>query len=361
MAPRKSMAMRRQMTNTRQSQRLVPIPAESIEPVRPTLLPTKVRHLEAACAIMLWIAYFPLMFFVHSDALNVCILVLVVFLMIHAYTMRPYCTEFDEDDEEAMMEMSLSNDAPQTPPMDKDSLEAWKLVGLLTILICTVGSIISFSMGGGDVLHSWLTIKKSGCSVAELAKLQNDFARFHCSDGFVDLNQQRSLMTKGGILVKTYTAYRIAPVYLQNQPTKTDLPVAWVVSKNQKLTEKPCGDDGLCGIFASKYGAESDQASYKALKTVARDEVIKAGASDKFDQDSIPAVVLTSLVDPEGKASYFYVGILFYCIVLFGLCNTQSQWLREPASKLDADRICGVNRPGYDQLNEDNARGAAEE
>jgi len=325
---------------------------------RTTILPTKMRHVEAAASVLLWVALFPSMFYVGNTALNIVFLFLVITLMLHAYTMRPYCTEFDEEEEEAMMDivMGTEKNAHLAEITTKEHTEEFKLVGFLIIILCTVGCTTAFSMGGIDVFHSWFTKTATDCSVADLSKLQGTHARFHCSDGFVDLAQQRSVLTKGGSLVKTYTAYRIAPVYSHRQPSKTDLPVAWTVSKNLKLTENPCGNNGLCGIFAPKESEPSDQASLKALKTVARDEVIKAGASDKFDEDSIPAVVLTSLADPEGKAVYFYVGMFFYLVVLIGLCNIQRSMLFETPSKLDADLIFSGNRPGYDHLNDGNER-----
>jgi len=326
---------------------------------RPTLLPTKVRHLEAALATTLWLAFLPAAFYVGSGVLNTVILVLVIALAIHAYSMRPYCTELDEEEVEAMGEVIRTNEpvkAGAYPGLAiKETSEEYRLVILIIVLLCTVGCSISFSMGGGQVVHQWLLPTAADCSMKDIAKIESTHPRFHCSDGFVDLAQQRSLMAVSGSLVKTYTAYRIVPVYEKESPSKKDLPVAWAVSKNEKFTSAPCGGNrqGLCGIFIEKdplWHEAIDKANYKTLKKLASDEMVKGGASDKFDQDSIPAVSLTNLANPNGRAIYLYMGGSFYIIVLIGLINTQKTMLMEPASKLDADRIFGVDRPGYDPL-----------
>lgn len=326
---------------------------------RPTMMPTKTRHIEAAAATVLWIAFLPLTFFVGSDPLNCIMIILVIGLMIHAYTMRPYCTEFDEEEEEAMMEMVMSTEpklASNWPDLQtKETAEEWKLVGLVIALLCTVGSGIAFGNGGAEVFHTWRAPMATDCSVAELADLQGKYQRFGCHDGFVDLGQQRSLMVKGGSLVKTYDMYRIAPVYTDQSPRSADLPIAWAVSKNLKLTKAPCGETGLCGIFTKNEDADKkDLENYKQLMKVAREAVVKAGASEKFDEDSIPSVILTSLVDPEGKTVYFYTGVIFYVVVLVGLLHTQRSMLIETPSKLDSERIFGGSTPpgGYDQLDE---------
>lgn len=324
---------------------------------------------------MLWLGFFPTMFYVENDALNCVILFLTIALMLHAYTMRPYCTEFDDEEEEAMMEMGLASggadgmagvaslshhattrDISSLNAVDiKDNQEEWKLVCFVIVLLCTVGSCIAFTMGGADVLHSWLAPAASPCSVKDLVDLQNSYARFHCSDGFVDLSQQRSILQKGGTLVKTYNEHRIAPVYLK-KPSGTDIPVAWAVSKNLKLTGSPCGETGLCGIFTSKVHA-SDKAAFHALRDVAHLDVVKQKDSSKeIDKDSIPTVILTSLADPEGKAVYFYVGAILYFVVLLGLCNTQWSMFFEAPSKLDADNFF-ASKDDYDELRESTVGG----
>merc|ERR1712046_114530 len=95
----------------------------------------------------------------------------------------------------------------------KEFAEEWKLVLLVLTVASTLGATIAFSMGGGAVLRSWIAPVSKGCSVSDLHKIEGSFESFHCKDGFLDLSQQTSFMTKGGVMIKTYSAYRIAPVY----------------------------------------------------------------------------------------------------------------------------------------------------
>jgi hypothetical protein len=326
-----------------------------------------VRHFEAALAILLWLVLLPAMLYLRSNIINCVIVALVIGLMLHAYSLRPYCVEFDDEEEEAMIMMShppsmMSNPVEHMNPgqssrgvfdmSNKDTKEEWRLIGFVLLLLSTVGSSIAFSMGGSEALCSWLAPTASDCSIADLRRLQSNHSRFHCRDGFVDLSQRRSLLTKGGTMLKTYTEHRIAPIYLQ-QPEQQDIPVAWAVSKNLELSAEPCGKTGLCGLFASAASASSDKASFDKLKRILHNDLVEAGASRAFEEDSIPTVVLTNLADPEGKAVYSYVGLLFHLFVLFGLCNVQWLMFCEPESKIDASwSACGRcgNPESYDQL-----------
>merc|ERR1719498_1335388 len=100
------------------------------------------RHIEAAVAVILWASFLPAMFYVHNSALNCVIIVLVIGLMLHAYTMRPYCVEFDEEEEEAMLEMTMADPSNKTVnnsmavPSNKDHQEERKLVVFLVTLLC---------------------------------------------------------------------------------------------------------------------------------------------------------------------------------------------------------------------------------
>lgn len=334
------------------------------EATSPPVIPTRLRHTEVALATILWLGFLPAAFFFDSPAVNCTMLAGIIGLMLHAWLTRPYFTEFEEEEEEEMMDMlnvprptvQAQEDTAKKDYHNKDVLEEGRLVYLLVVLASIVACCISFASGGSLVVHTWLAPTAADCSVANLAKLELEHARFQCSDGFVDLARRMTLAVFNSTWMESYADfYHIAPVYT-TQPSGpgTARPIAWSVSKNYDLASDPCKGKGLCGLFASKYGFSSDNQHFMSMLNYSGDNAFNITG----EEEQLPMVSLTNLADPEGKLVFLSIAGVAYVFALAGLLYAQCMMYAEKTSKLDVygSRLCCGNAAtasGYTPLTHD--------
>lgn len=318
------------------------------------VLPTAFRHVEVFIAIVIWLGILPVVYFIRSAALNCLALLLVIFLVAHAYSLRPFCTELNDEEEETIGDALAGKQAAREGGSAENQLEEWKLVSVVMVLLCGIASVVALSVGGARALRVWTAPMVFQCSIADLDK---SVQRFHCKDGFLDKSQEQTLMLKGGLSVGvgTYTVYRMVPIYLSPRDRdKNSIPIAWGVTQNAHIVNDICGQ-GVCGISPSLDSNPEEIASFAKLAKVLGEALVSAGANE-FDSGSIPTVILVDPNGPEGTPICFIVGAVFYVVVLSGLCFLQFHMHFEAPSKADLARHGANNDPselesGYENLN----------
>mmetsp|Transcript_137160 Transcript_137160/g.242475 ORF Transcript_137160/g.242475 Transcript_137160/m.242475 type:complete len:392 (+) Transcript_137160:113-1288(+) len=333
--------------------------------------PSCLRFIELGLAFVLWaVACVFLLFFPHQLVASLVIVFAMVCLVLHSQLLRPYCYEFDEE-EDALFGADLNDDAAENAvengnpnarrmfgELGQQFWEEWKLVLLCVLIMGSIGCVVSWTRGGAFAFQTWIAPKHAPCDVANLPEAHSGGnKKFSCQDGYLDVEGQVSLMKKVGILMPSYNTYRMAPVYSE-RPKDGDLPVAWAVSFNLHMNPaRPM--NGASGIFVSLDEdpsicqsllciARQDQTAYLELRHLLEDTIQK-DVDDEFDAAKLPAVVLTDLRNPIGKTFHFLSGAACYLVVMICLCCVTTSMVME--HRRSAEKKL-AEEPQYDLLNE---------
>lgn len=329
--------------------------------------PSCLRFVELIFAVVLWVAVFALLLlFKHQLVATVFIVFVMICLLLHSQLLRPYCYEFDEE-EDTFFEANLTDDAPIAESnqrrmfgaeLGQQFWEEWKLVCLCVIIMSSIGCVVCWTVGGSLAFQTWIAHKHTPCIVADLQEVQqNGINKFGCQDGYVDVETSVSFMKQSGVMMPSYHTYRMAPVY-SGSSKGGGAPVAWAVSKDFHITPLR-SKSGLSGIFVSLdedpstchsllCPSQEDQSAYVELRSLLQGSV-KDGGAAKFDAGKIPAVLLTDLMNPIGKAFHFLFGAACYVVVFVGLCCVQTSMIME--HRRSAEKKL-AEEAQYDLLNE---------
>jgi len=285
---------------------------------------TQLRHTEVAVAAVLWGVVLPLvLLLVPLEMMTwLSILLFAVFtaLIMHAVSLRPFCVD----------KVNEEQDEDLPPDQEKDANDSWEEVKLMLtalVLLSGVGGIVCLVLGGDAAFRSWMASGTLDCSVTDLEVLQEaGTAKFFCQDGFVDVTQQASILTKGTGFRGGMRIYRIAPVF-ESEGSKSL--VAWSVTRDQVLSSSPCdGAMGLCGLFlqpASEPCMSSvvcftpeERGRFTKMQGIVTQALQTSGVSTAGAAD-MPLVVLTDPHDPLGNMRHLLRAVGFWAFTFIGI------------------------------------------
>lgn len=335
--------------------------------------PSCLRFFELGLAFVLWaVVSVILLTWPHQMVATAFLSSVMVCLVLHSQLLRPYCYEFDEDEDalfgadptemtpnDATGDIGNSNAKRIFGELGQQFWEEWKLVMLSLLIMASMGCVLCWSRGGAFALQTWIAPQHAPCDVAALRDAPSwGSQKFSCQDGYLDVAGQVTLMKKAGTLVTSYNTYRMAPVYSE-RPEDGDLPVAWAVSKDIHL-DHARQISGAAGIYVALDEDPSfchmllcishvDQAAYLELRHLFQDTFQK-GVNGSFDAATRPAVVLTDLTNPIGKAFHFLTGAACHLIVIVALCCLTTSMVME--HRRSAEKKL-AEEPQYGLLNED--------
>lgn len=348
------------------------------------------RHIVALFSTLLWLAV-PALYVLgektgYHVALSFATNLVVACLSVLGCLLRPYCGDLvseEDSDEEANDPAAIGNgshsaakekqQAVKGPPPNEAELwpsdfDHLKLLWFwIAIIACGVGSNVLFAMGGFSVLQLSHAPQKKGCAVEQLQGLEQDFRKFHCLDGSVDLVHHRSVMKKQEGFQSAMAVYRIAPVYSDSSRTKGTDPVAWAVSKDMEMPRSPlCAGNGLCGLFVQAGGLrQSCASSFSAgesgslfCPTVEEQDLFRQISADLAKDlgaasRELPLVTLTDPENPFGQNYLLYLAAALYGLTLVTLVGFQLELLLEPCRTVGGATATGGIVDSYDPVSQE--------
>lgn len=351
------------------------------------------RHIVALSSTLLWLAV-PALYVLGMKTGNHVFIsfaanLIIACLSVTGCLLRPYCGDLvsEEDSDEEAQDTGSKNGTYALQAKDRQSVvkapppnesELWpsdfdhlKLLWFwIAIVVCGVGANVLFAMGGFSVLELRQAPQKKGCEVEQLQGLSQDFRKFHCHDGSVDLVHHRSVMKKQEGFQSGMAVYRIAPVYSDSGQAEGKNPVAWAVSKDMEMPRSPCPNkQGLCGLFVEAGGLRQSCASSfttgesgSLFCPTAEEQKLFRKISTALAKDlgapsrELPLVTLTDPENPFGQNYMLYFAAALYGLTLVTLVGFQLELLLEPCRSDRGSSATGNTDPSYETVSQEAAK-----